>query len=92
MSGNGFGVWCLVLGVCFAVALLLAYPATAGAAELSGEPLFANWLTKQASSFATRSNVIRLCIGVMALALFIMMKKFDGSTGGERPPWRSARR
>ena len=27
-----------------------------------------------------RGNVVRLCVGIMALALFIMMKKFDGGT------------
>jgi hypothetical protein len=43
--------------------------------------LFAAWYHKYLSGLATRSNVIRICVVVMALALFIMIKKFHGSSG-----------
>ncbi|MFQ3593612.1 MAG: hypothetical protein SNJ82_10585 [Gemmataceae bacterium] len=54
-----------LLLVCCALALLLvlALPVEAG---------WRDWL----SGFANRSRVIQICIAVMLLALFIMLKKF----------------
>ncbi len=63
------------------VALLLACAGQAAA----GPPVA--WLGGYLPSVVSRSNVVRICIVIAAIALFIMLKKLDASEdkGGLRP-------
>jgi hypothetical protein len=69
-------------GVCFVLLVLFASAAPVRAASAStstGSPVFGAKWSKYLSGLETRTNVVRICVAVMALALFIMIKKFDGS-------------
>jgi hypothetical protein len=63
---------------CLLALLLLAFPSPAQAAD-PGRPPFASWITRHFSGLATRSRVVQVCVVSMCLALFILMKKFDGA-------------
>ncbi len=76
-------------GVCLIMALLLCMtvPTRAVASTASGQlaeasqvaptALFAFFELSKYFSISDRTNVIRVCVFVMALALFIMLKKFN---------------
>jgi hypothetical protein len=90
----------LLAVLCLVVALLLLSPAPAAASDLAPSDesacvaspsalpspvLAANWFTKYLTGVSGRTHVIRICFVTMCLALFILMKKFDGGDGGPRP-------
>ena len=79
-------------GVCLVLVLILfgAAPARAGerlattggvqiteARQIGPAPLFAALSLSKFFSLADRDNVVRVCVFVKAVALFIMLKKFN---------------
>jgi hypothetical protein len=68
-------------GVVFVVVVLLATPAAALAADLSAQPLLLAEgeisLRRFLASMSTRTGVVRLSAVVLAVALFVMLKKFS---------------
>jgi hypothetical protein len=63
----------------------------AGPRATIAPPVLAEFdVSKLFSGASSRSNVVRLCVIVLAAALFIMMKKFEGTEAPSRPFSREA--
>jgi hypothetical protein len=81
----------MVVGLllCSAEPVLASSAGDAGA----GSPVVVAGISKYLQGLATRERVIQICVIVMCLALFILMKKFtDDSSRSQEPGIRSQQR
>jgi hypothetical protein len=67
---------CLVVGLLFSTAAPVLASETSASREPEVRPLLAGGVSSFLSGLTNRTRVIQVCVVVMCLALFILLKKF----------------